>query len=149
MILANSDVVFFEYIVFKRGRSLIYAKDCETCAALNVVSIIPGFMPFLMDVVGYGNNGCLQITWRHGMYLYDPCFKRRGLFCLAECCQRLNNRKRKCYITVNHKQLSYNYETNSIYLSLVLVVLALASCKKGQRTCLPSRPAVGLTKHWS
>lgn len=37
----------------------------------------------------------------------------------------------------------------AFYLSLVLVVLVLASCKKGQRTCLPPRPAVGLTKYWS
>lgn len=37
----------------------------------------------------------------------------------------------------------------AFYLSLVLVVLVLASCKKDKRTCLPPRPAVDLTKYWS
>ena len=38
----------------------------------------------------------------------------------------------------------------AFYLSLVLVVLVLASCKKGQKNLFtPTRPAVDLTKYWS
>ena len=36
----------------------------------------------------------------------------------------------------------------AFYLSLVLVVLVLASCKKGQKTYLLRLPAEDLTKCW-
>ena len=37
----------------------------------------------------------------------------------------------------------------AFYLSLVLVVLVLLLVRRDKRTCLPPRPAVGLTKYWS